>query len=104
LRILKNTHASGADLQIIAIVLILSITYGTFMFLYGADNSPGTAYQQIPGQNYTTPDSSGFWSSIKTAVSLNIDNPEIFFVNTILFGTLGTLVVLIALRFLRGQG
>ena len=92
------------DLGFVAIILVLALTYGTFLFMYSSDNQePGQPYNQQAAENYTSPSSSGFWSSLSDVVSLNTSSPEIFFINTIVFGTIGTLVVLVGLRFLRGQ-
>lgn len=93
------------DLGFIAIILIIALTYGTFMFLYSSDNiEPGQTYNSMAAENYTAPSSTGFWSSLSDAVSLSTSSPELFFINTIVFGTIGTLTVLVGLRFLRGQG
>lgn len=93
------------DLGFVAIVLLIALTYGTFMFLYAAENpEPGKPYNQMPAENYTHPDSTNFWGSLNAIVSLNTSSPELFFINTILFGTIATLTVLVGLRFLRGQG
>lgn len=93
------------DLGFIAIILILALTYGTFLFMYSSENTePGQPYNSMASENYTAPSSSGFWSSLSNVVSLNTSSPELFFINTIVFGTIGTLTVLVGLRFLRGQG
>lgn len=92
------------DLGFVAIILVLALTYGTFMFLYSSDNiEPGRPYNSMAAENYTAPSSSGFWSSISDIAALNTSSPEIFFINTIVFGTIATLLVLVGLRFLRGQ-
>lgn len=95
----------GNDLGFVAIILIIALTYGTFLFMYSSENTePGQPYSSMAAENYTAPSSSGFWSSLSNVVSLNTSNPELFFINTIVFGSIGTLTVLVGLRFLRGQG
>lgn len=92
------------DLGFVAIILVLALTYGTFMFLYSSENvEPGQPYNSMASENYTAPSSTGFWSSISDVAALNVSSPEIFFINTIVFGTIATLLVLVGLRFLRGQ-
>lgn len=94
---------SYADLQILAIALILATTYGIFMFMYASQ--PATELQ-VPetGTNYTPPSEGDFFSNVNAAVKLNTENPEIFFVNSILFTTIAFLLVFIFLRYVRGTG
>jgi len=94
---------SYADLRIVAIAVILASTYGIFMYFYSSQPAEGNT-PLLPGQNYTAPESSSFFSTLKNMVALNMENPELFFVNSILFGTLGFLIVFIFLRYLRGTG
>ncbi len=89
------------DVRIVGFVLILVASYGVFTYLYSShqvSNNP----PPLPGQDYTTPGSSSFFSTLKNMIALNFENPELFFVNSILFGTLAFLVVFIFLRYLRG--
>jgi len=95
---------SYADLRIVGIAFILASTYGTFMYFYTSQPAEGSSIPSLPGQNYTAPESSSFFSTLKNMVALNMENPELFFVNSILFGTLGFLIVFIFLRYLRGTG
>jgi hypothetical protein len=98
----KNQEGNG-DIVLVAIILLLGGIYGTFIFLYGSGDVPGTTGLARPEQNYTVPESTGLWDSLTGMISLNLEQPEIFFMNTIVFGTLATLLVLVVLRFLRGQ-
>lgn len=91
------------DLGFVAIILIIALTYGTFMFMYSNEQEPGQPYNKMAAENYTSPSSTGFWSSLSNVVSMNTSSPELFFINTIVFGVIGTLTVLVGLRFLRGQ-
>lgn len=93
-----------ADLRIVAIAFILASTYGTFMYFYSSQPAGDSNSPALPGQNYTAPESMSFFSTLKNMIALNIDNPELFFVNSILFGTLAFLVVFVFLRYLRGTG
>ena len=103
----KDDQASGNnDIMIVLIVLILAATWATWLFLFA--NSSTSAYSpsplNIPGQNYTAPDSSGFMGQIGKLESLSLNNPEIAFVNGIVFIPFGFIIVFIALRFFRGAG
>lgn len=104
--LVKDNHASGGnnDIMVVLIVLILAATWATWLFLFA--NSSTTSPQgplSIPGQNYTAPDSSGFFGQIGKLEQLSINNPEIAFVNGIVFIPIGFILVFIALRFFRGS-
>jgi len=96
---------SYADLRIVAIALILAVTYGTFLYLNA--NAQTTSITN-PGltntTDYNTPNSGSFWSDLTTITTMQASNPEIFFINTMLYGIIGFLLVFIFLRFLRGTG
>ena len=94
-----------SDLRIVAIALILFTTYGIFVYLNA--NAGFTAVQAAQIQNssqFDTPDSSGFISTLDNIGDMNVDYPEIFFINSILFGTIAFLLLFVGLRFLRGTG
>lgn len=96
---------SYADLRVVAIVLVLAASYGIFTFLFALE--PQQEALDDPGNldmNYSTPESSSFWDSVNNAISMQVNDPEIFFINSILFGTLGFLILFIGLRFFRGTG
>lgn len=94
---------SFADIRIMAIVVILAATYGTWIFMYSSANVE-EQHINMPDVNYTSPEASGFFSTLDNIRKINVDNPEIFFVNSILFTTIGFMVVFIGLRYLRGTG
>lgn len=93
-----------ADVHFVAIVVLLASTYGVFTYLYSSQPAESSSSSDLPGQNYTAPESSSFFGTLKNMIALNMENPELFFVNSILFGTLAFLVVFIFLRYLRGTG
>lgn len=96
---------SYADLRVVAIVLVLAASYGIFTFLFALEPQQETL--DDPGNldmNYSTPQSSGFWGAVNNAISMQVNDPEIFFINSILFGTLAFLILFIGLRFFRGTG
>ena len=95
---------SFADIRIVAIVLVLASTYGIWLFEYSSQTTSSIQNPGMPGQNYTEPSSSSFFGTINNAVKINVQNPEIFFINSILFITLALLVVFVGLRYLRGTG
>jgi len=92
------------DLGIVAIVFILMVTYGTFLFMYSNSEQSSYGYtDQINKSDYNTPNSGNFFDQVENVKDLNVDNPEIFFINSMIFGTLGLLVAFVGLRFLRGS-
>lgn len=95
---------SFADLRIVAIAIVLSTTYGLFMYFYSAQPAGSPQNPAMPGQNYTAPESASFFQTVQNMISLNVQNPEIFFVNSILFFTMAALIVFVVLRYLRGTG
>lgn len=101
--IIKDINASFADVRIIFIILILFSTYAFFNVLYSTEEQ--SEYTQIKyNETYNTPQSNDFFKIIDTAISFQFDNPELFFMNIILFGSIGVIITFIGLRFLRGQG
>lgn len=95
---------SFADIRIVAVALILAVTYGTFLFLNANAGQVEYTTDEINTTQYDTPDSGSFFSSLRSITTLQEDNPEIFFINTILFGVISFLLVFVGLRFLRGTG
>lgn len=95
---------AGADIKIVAIALIIFVTYGVFLYLNASAEETIISSQNINSSDYTTPESTGFWATVTEIGQMNIDNPEIFFINSILFGTIAFLLVFVGLRFLRGTG
>jgi hypothetical protein len=94
-----------ADLKIVAIAIILFVTYGTFLYLNASANvAPSITVSGINGTDYTTPTTGSFWDTITEVGSMQDNHPEIFFINTILFGTIAFLLLFVGLRFLRGTG
>lgn len=94
---------SFADLRIVAIVVILASTYGIFNFLYSSAANEEQAVN-MPDINYTEPASNDFFSTLDNIRKMNVENPEIFFVNSILFTVIGFLIIFVGLRYLRGTG
>lgn len=92
-----------ADVHFVAIVVLLAITYGIFMYLH-SDQPAESSTPSLPAQDYTAPESSSFFSTLQKMIALNMENPELFFVNSILFGTIAFLGVFVFLRYLRGTG
>jgi hypothetical protein len=96
---------ADADIKVVAIALILFVTYGTFLFLNASASIPtGVTGAGINATDYTTPDTGSFWSTVTEIGSMQDNHPEIFFINTILFGTIAFLLLFVGLRFLRGTG
>lgn len=95
---------SYADLQIVAIALILSTSYGVFMFMYAEQPTSELQTQTGNYSNYSQPSSGDFFSNVNAAVKLNMENSEIFFVNSILFTPIVFLLAFIFLRYVRGTG
>ena len=92
---------SESDMRIVTIILFFAAIYGVWMFMY-ANEQTGTFNSTLAPQNYTDPSSSSFFSQLKKTVSISVSNPEIGFINTILFIPLGILVAFVFLRYLRG--
>lgn len=96
---------ADSDIKIVAISVLIAVTYGTFLFLNSSAGSdtfnPGG---KLNSSAYNTPDSKDFVEQVETLKKTNVDIPEIFFINTILFGTIAFLLVFVGLRFLRGSG
>lgn len=95
---------SGVDIKVVAIALVFAITYGIFIFLNA--NADTTTYDAggVNASQYNTPEAGNFFSQLDQVKELNVNNPEIFFINSILFGTIAFLLVFVGLRFLRGTG
>lgn len=93
-----------ADIRVVAFALLLFFTYGTFLYLNASAEQEELSAQSINASEYDTPESSGFWSTITEIGQMNTDNPEIFFLNTMLFGTVAILLAFVGLRYLRGVG
>lgn len=94
---------SFADIRIMAIVVILAATYGIFIYMYSSANVEEQNVN-MPDINYTSPESNDFFSTLDNIRKMNVENPEIFFVNSILFTAIGFMIVFIGLRYLRGTG
>lgn len=100
---------SFADLRVVMVAFILFITYSTFLFMNanesGVVNSAGVGAASFGNTTaYNTPDSSSFFGTLSTISAMNTNTPELFFINSILFGGIAFIVVFIGLRFLRGTG
>ena len=115
---------SFADIRIVAIALILSITYGTFLVMNAEETSTvfevgnptfdnmGTEQRyddsvkhgDINSTDYDKPNAFNLMDTLNKIGQMNMDHPELFFINSILFGTIAFLLVFIGLRFLRGTG
>lgn len=96
---------ADSDIKIVAIAIIIAITYGTFIFLNaGAGTDSFNPGGELNASAYNTPEAGDFFEQIESLKKMNVDNPEIFFINTILFGTIAFLLVFVGLRFLRGSG
>jgi len=104
LKIIKDETASN-DIYVLAFIILLAGIYGTFFAMYSADTSP-TAYDM---EGVTVTGDWGTWfsttlfSTIASAVSVSIANPEIGFLNVLVFGSLAILFVFITIRFIRGS-
>ena len=94
---------SGVDVQIVAIVIIFASAYGIFNYMY-AQGSIEDQTINMPDVNYTNPESGNFFNTVDEIRQLNVDNPEIWFVNSILFTVIAFMIVFIGLRYLRGTG
>lgn len=91
------------DIKIVSIALVLALTYGTFVFMNANASTPTMqAPDTLNSTQYDTPDSGNFFSQLDQVKELNVDNPELFFINTIVFGTIAFLIAFVGLRFLRG--
>lgn len=96
---------SFADIRIIAIALILTVTYSIFLFLNASvPNAESYEAGKINASDYTTPEASSFWDTVDKIGFMQIQNPELFFINFMLFSTISFLLVFVGLRFLRGTG
>ncbi len=93
----------GNDIGVVAVALIIALTYGVFLFYYS--NADTNEYgMNIPNATqFDTPDSGNFFQQLSNIASISVDNQEIFFVNIMLFGAIAFLLVMVGLRFLRGQ-
>jgi hypothetical protein len=107
---------SYADIRIVAIVLLLSASYGVFNYLFwqdprGSDLPPQFTRQGQfqAGLNQSLPNSSGysttpsfsFLDSVRNMIAFNIQYPQLAFLNIIWFGTFGALITFVILRFAR---
>lgn len=90
-----------ADFRIITLMVFFVASYGVFMYFY-ANEQETRMNSTMPGQNYTEPSSTGFFSTVKSMIKINIEQPEIGFVNSIFFIPLGFLLVFVGLRYFRG--
>ena len=100
---------SFADIRIVLIAFILFITYGTFLFMNASEsNIEGGvevgASSMANSTQFDTPDSGSFMGTLTTIGNMNTEQPELFFINSILFGGIAFILVFIGLRFLRGTG
>ena len=93
-----------ADIKIVIIAVVLAVTYGTFLYLNAAANQTDFSVGGVNASQYDTPDSGSFFDTLSEIGSISVDSPELFFINTILFGTIAFILVFIGLRFLRGVG
>lgn len=94
---------SYADILIVTIIVVFATTYGVFNYMYAQGSIEDKALEN-PGMNYTSPNSDSFFNTVDEVRQINVDNPEIWFVNSILFSVMGFLVVFLILRFARGTG
>jgi len=100
---------SFADLRVVMVAFILFITYSTFLFMNASEsgvvNSAGVGAASFGNTTqYNTPDSGSFFDTLGTIGEMNTSTPELFFINTILFGAIAFILVFVGLRFLRGTG
>ena len=96
---------SFVDVRVVAYVVVLAAAYAIFATSYGVQPLATTGTLQPFGASAVQhTDDAGFFDTIKQAVELNIDTPELFFINSILFSTLAILIVFVGLRYVRGTG
>lgn len=95
---------SGVDIKIVAIALFFAVTFGAFNFLKANESTQNYEVVGINSSQYNTPDSGNFFTQIDNVKEMNVNNPEIFFVNSIVFGTIAFLLAFVVLRFVRGTG
>lgn len=95
---------SFSDLRIAAIAIILFLTYGTFLYLNASAEQTELSASVTNVSEFNTPDSVSFFDVLTEIGHMNTQYPEIFFLNTMLFGTIGFLLVFVGLRYLRGTG
>lgn len=96
---------ADSDIKLVAIAVLIAITYSTFLFLNsGAGSDTFNPGGKTNSSAYNTPESKDFFDRIDTMKKTNVDVPELFFINTILFGTIAFLLGFVLLRFLRGSG
>jgi hypothetical protein len=93
---------SDVDMRIVAIALIFSITYGTFLYMNMNEEQTSISAGSVNSTEYNTPDSSGFFDTLNSLGQMQDSHPEIFFINTMLFGVIAVLLIFVGLRFLRG--
>ena len=91
-----------SDMGIVAIALILAVTYGTFLFIYAGEKTTDITTNNINASDYNTPDSGSFFNVLEEVGNMHVKNPELFFINTMLFGVIAILLIFVGLRFLRG--
>lgn len=92
------------DVRIVAIAVLMFVTYGTFLYLNANADQEEVESGSVNATQFDTPDSGGFFSTLAEIGQMNTEYPEIFFINTMLFGTVAFLLVFVGLRFLRGTG
>lgn len=95
---------SFSDLRIAAIAIIIFFTYGTFLYLNANATQNQLNATVTNSSEFNTPDSTSFFNTLDEIGDMNTQYPEIFFINTMLFGTIAFLLVFVGLRYLRGTG
>lgn len=96
---------SFIDVKIILICFVMFGTLGIFNYLLAnSQTNTNTQLDNTYNENYTSPSSTNFFSTVNTMISFQFDNPELIWINVILFGALSAIAIFIGLRFLRGTG
>jgi len=101
---------SFADLRVVMVAFILFVTYSTFLFMNASESGVvnEVGVNSFAGFGNTTkyndPDAGGFFGTLTTIGEMNTNTPELFFINSILFGAIAFILVFVGLRFLRGTG
>lgn len=95
---------SFTDVRIVAIALILAVTYGTFLFFNAQAEQTDYSSKIENSTQYETPDSGNFFTQLESIGQMQDDHPEIFFINSMVFGVVAFLLVFVGLRFIRGTG
>lgn len=91
-----------SDMKIVAIAVIIFITYGIFLYLNASANLKEVTAESVNSSDFNVPESNGFFDTVTEIGQMSIENPEIFFINSMLFGVIAFLLVFVVLRFARG--